>query len=241
MGDKVTVRTFHSWCHQLLKAHQVPLPERNLSRDGYYCDIVNRVIQGVAEQTIPVGQYDAILVDEGHDFKPEWLELIVKMVNPRTNSLLVLFDDAQSIYDTGDRLNFSFKSVGIQAQGRTTVLRINYRNTQEILEFASHFAKEQLMPSDAGEDGVPRLQPVSAGHRGRKPALVKLPSLNDVVQEIIEKFKAAHQDGTPYGDMAILYRTWHPVGAAIKAAFAATGIGLAEKDETEFGGEQNWP
>ena len=35
------------------------------------------------------------------------------------------------------RKQFSFKSVGIQAQGRTTILKINYPNTKQILQIAS--------------------------------------------------------------------------------------------------------
>jgi superfamily I DNA/RNA helicase len=75
----------------------------------------------------PSAQYEAVLIDEGHDFKPEWLKLVVQMVDPRRNSLLVLYDDAQSIYEAGRQKNFSFKSVGIQAQGRTTILKVNYQ------------------------------------------------------------------------------------------------------------------
>lgn len=51
------------------------------------------------------------------------------MVHPETNSLLVLYDDAQSINRRKGRLGFSFAEVGIQARGRTTILRMNYRNT----------------------------------------------------------------------------------------------------------------
>ena len=58
----------------------------------------------------------------------------ISKVNPETNSLLVLYDDAQSIYERTQKKNFSFKSVGIQAQGRTTILKINYRNTKQILQ-----------------------------------------------------------------------------------------------------------
>lgn len=47
------------------------------------------------------------------------------MVDPATNSLLLLYDDAQSIYDKRRGKPFSFKSVGVQAQGRTTILKIN--------------------------------------------------------------------------------------------------------------------
>jgi superfamily I DNA/RNA helicase len=63
-----------------------------------------------------------VLIDEGHDFAPEWLKLVTQMVDPTTNSLLLLYDDAQSIYERARSKQFSFKSVGVQAQGRTTIL-----------------------------------------------------------------------------------------------------------------------
>ena len=61
------------------------------------------------------------------------MKLVVQMVAPKTNSLLLLYDDAQSICRKRHGLGFSLASVGVQAQGRTTILRLNYRNTREIL------------------------------------------------------------------------------------------------------------
>ncbi len=63
---------------------------------------------------------------KGHDFEPDWLELVVGMVDPETSSLLLLYDDAQSIYSRKSQLDFSLSSVGVQARGRTTVLKLNY-------------------------------------------------------------------------------------------------------------------
>ena len=180
-----------------------------------------------------------MLIDEGHDFRPEWFKLIVQMVDPRTNSLLVLYDDAQSIYETGKEHNFSFKSVGVQAQGRTTILRINYRNTQEILEFAARFARELLSPTETDEDGAPRLAPVSAGHHGPKPLLIKLPSLKEEAKYIVEQFKAAHNDGTAWKDMAVLYRRWDPVGKAVSELLRKACIPFTWKDEIKFGSTQD--
>lgn len=54
---------------------------------------VDGVIRAVDCKQIPSGQYQAILIDEGHDFKPEWLKLVTQMVDPSTNSLLLLYDD----------------------------------------------------------------------------------------------------------------------------------------------------
>ena len=46
------------------------------------------------------------MIDEGHDFHAEWLKLITQMVDPKTESLLLLYDDAQSIYKSKHTLNF---------------------------------------------------------------------------------------------------------------------------------------
>lgn len=170
-----------------------------------------------------------MLIDEGHDFHPEWLKLVVQMVDLRTNSLLVLYDDVQSIYHTAEKRNLSFKSVGIQAQGRTTILKLNYRNTHEILEFAGRFAHHLLTPNETDEDSAPRLLPISAGRHGPKPLLIKLPSLMEEARYIVEQFKIAHKAGTPWKDMAILYRNWHPVGKTVRKALITAGIPFSWK------------
>lgn len=108
-------------------------------RDGAWDAAIELLIEQVAKGQIPRGQYGAVLIDEGHDFRKEWLKLVVDMVDPDTNSLLLLYDDTQSIYQRSKGLGFSLKDVGIEAQGRTTILRLNYRNTQEILRFAYDF------------------------------------------------------------------------------------------------------
>lgn len=204
--DKVNVHTFHSWCLKQLKTYNIKLPsEGNLKK--FYYDVVQKVIENVDRNHIPAGQYDAVLIDEGHDFQPEWLKLISQMVSPQTNSLLLLYDDAQSIYQKQSRRGFSFKSVGIQAQGRTTILRVNYRNTQEILDFAANIADNLLKPEEAEDDNIPRLMPVSGGRHGAKPCLIKLPSLPEEAKYICEQLKLAHRQGIPWNDMAVLYRS----------------------------------
>ncbi len=38
------------------------------------------------------------LVDEGHDFDSRWLALIARLFDNASRSLLLMYDDAQSIY-----------------------------------------------------------------------------------------------------------------------------------------------
>jgi hypothetical protein len=203
LAGKVHVRNFHKWCRQQLVAFGQPIPRQG---PAMFEQMVDNVIHGVERKQIPSGQYQAILVDEGHDFQPAWLKLVTQMVDSHTNSLLLLYDDAQSIYERRRTRQFSFKSVGIQAQGRTTVLKINYRNTQQILQTASVIAADLLNPDDTDDDGVPLLHPISCGRDGHAPLVIRLPTPRDESNKIAELLSAAHQEGHSWGDMAVLCR-----------------------------------
>ena len=206
IADRVHAVHFHKWCRQQLVAYGQDLPPQNQPWDAFFADMVQRVITGVDRRQIPSGQYQAVLIDEGHDFAPEWLRLVVQMVDPATNSLLVLYDDAQSIYERTQKKNFSFKSVGIQAQGRTTILKINYRNTRQILQTASLVAADLLTAEDKDDDGVPLLKPVSCGRDGEAPIVIRLPTLREEVAQVAELLATAHREGHAWADMAILCR-----------------------------------
>lgn len=203
LADRVHARNFHKWCRQQLVAFGQPLPPQG---PDLFDQMVAGVIRGVDRGQIPSGQYQAVLIDEGHDFEAAWLKLAAQMVDPETNSLLLLYDDAQSIYQRRRAQQFSFKSVGIQAQGRTTILKINYRNTRQILQTASMVAADLLKSEESGDDGVPLVQPVSCGREGKEPFVIRLPSLRDESIKIAELLGAAHQEGYAWGDMAIICR-----------------------------------
>jgi hypothetical protein len=205
LADHVHVLHFHKWCREQLKAFGQRLPPDG-NRDLYAAELVERVISGVERKQIPSGQYQAVLIDEGHDFAPEWLKLVTQMVDPATNSLLVLYDDAQSIYERSRSKQFSFKSVGIQAQGRTTILKINYRNTRQILQTANLIAADLLTAEDKDDDGIPLLKPVSCGRDGEATLIIRLPTLRAEAAQIVKLLGDAHQEGHAWGDMAILCR-----------------------------------
>lgn len=214
VSGQVHVRRFHEWCREQLVAYHAGLPPPGLSSADYAEQLVQRVIAATDKGLIPRAQYGAVLIDEGHDFEPEWLKLVAQMVAPETNSLLLLYDDAQSIYR---RQRFSFKSVGIQAQGRTTILHLNYRNTAEILEFAYNHAKHVLTPEDADEDGVPLILPKSAGRRGPPPQTWASHSLDEELKYISGRLRQLHAEGLHWNEMAVLYRSFD-IGAAVVRA-----------------------
>jgi superfamily I DNA/RNA helicase len=226
VDERVQVRTFHGWCQDLVRSYQLDLPT-NASGDAYFEALARTVDRAVESGRVPGGQYTALLVDEAHDFEDAWLRLAARMVDPATNSLLVLYDDAQSIYQK-KRRKFNFASVGIEARGRTSVLRLNYRNTAEVLALAVHCAHSLLdagartphgggsgntdaAPQDgasetAADDLVRLVQPASAGRRGPLPVLISARNGQDEAELIAERIAAAIDAGLPAGEIAAMCR-----------------------------------
>ena len=234
LADKVVVRNFHQWCRAQLIAFNVGLPDNNGDDEAFHPAMVDSLIRAVDTGLVPAGQYDGVLIDEGHDFEPHWLKLAAQMVNPETNALLLLYDDAQAIYGRARRGKLSFKQLGIQAQGRTNILKINYRNTQEVLKLAAGIAKGLLQPSAADEDGVPLIAPISAGRHGPEPLLIKLPTLREEGEYIAKHLKAAHQDGTPWSDMAVIYHDYPSVGKEVLATLRRLNIPVTFHKDISF-------
>ena len=204
---KVMVRHFHSWCMEQLRLHNVALPDRTCKGNEFVEQLVSQVVLGVEAGNIPKGKYGAVLLDEGHDFQPDWLKLIVQMVDPTTNSLLVLYDDAQSIYEKKQRGKFSFASVGIQARGRTTILKLNYRNTEEILHFAYQFAKNIMPPTEDSEEDAPVLiKPETVGRHGATPTFSRCSSFAAETRHICDRIREYRERGIAWNDIAIVYR-----------------------------------
>lgn len=221
VADKVNVYHFHDWCGEQLRTYHVERPE---SGDGYYDRLVEAVIGATEQGRIPRQQYGAVMIDEGHDFEPEWLRLVVNMVDSETNSLLLLYDDAQSIYSKKKQLDFSLSSVGVQARGRTTVLKLNYRNTEEILEFAYRFAARYLSPDDKDEDHVPLVEPQSAGRHGPPPVVKLFDDYESEARYIVRLFRRLHEErAMPWSAMCVAYRNgW--MGKRLHREFVDAGV-----------------
>jgi AAA domain/UvrD-like helicase C-terminal domain len=76
--------------------------------------------------------YRTVLVDEAQDFHAEEWRLIRALVPKGANDLFLVGDAHQRIY--GQRVSLS--RCGISIQGRSSLLRINYRTTEQIRAWA---------------------------------------------------------------------------------------------------------
>ncbi len=85
-------------------------------------------------------RFDAVLVDEAQLLQADWLraaKLALKDPASEHSHLFVAGDGTQSVFR---KRPLTWTEVGINARGRTAILKRNYRNTQEILDTAVPFA-----------------------------------------------------------------------------------------------------
>lgn len=235
--ERVQVRTFHAWCQDLVRSYQLDGPHAERKGNAYWEALAQTVEHAVERGRVPGGQYLALLIDEAHDFKDAWLRIAARMVNPASNSLLVLYDDAQSIYQ-GQRRKFNFASVGIEARGRTSILRLNYRNTAEVLSLAMHCAQSLLQgdgkaPVDSEDDTLPLVQPASAGRHGALPVLVEARHAAEEADLLADRVAAALAAGRAPGDVALLFRT-RAMMAPLERALAQRRIPYESMNGTAF-------
>jgi hypothetical protein len=202
-GDRVHVRHFHGWCKDMCNLYQLDLPGEQ--GQPVYERQVAAVIAGCEKGRVPLAQYAAVLIDEGHDFQAEWFKLLVQMIDPETNSLLLMYDDAQNIYGGGKRRAFTWTSVGVNATGRSTILKVNYRNTVEALDFSYKFVSNYIDES-SGTDEIPMVHPEFGGRSGTKPEVHRCNSSTHELDHLASWLKKRSEAGVRFHEMAVLCR-----------------------------------
>ncbi len=92
--------------------------------------------------------FDAVVVDEAQDLDPSVLRMLVKL-GKATNRLFVTADANQSIYGSG----FTWTDVheSLKFQGRTSILRANYRSTKEIGEATESYLADGILDPERVE------------------------------------------------------------------------------------------
>ncbi len=148
--------------------------------------------------------YDHVVIDEGQDFTAMQLRVAQRLNKGGTTSvprtLFLVGDVAQTLYARG----FSWKSAGLQVQGRSFSLRRNFRNTREIAEAAAvlnaynHTVK-------LSEDFV---DPQYVDRQGPKPIVLRCDTTDREPRAVCEKILDLVGDQTfRVSDFAVLCPT----------------------------------
>lgn len=199
----VQVKNFHQWANVSFDRNEDPelIGERWLKR--------------VASQPLKdTDLFDTILVDEAQDFAASWFRCVIAALRGgEDGDLLVVHDGSQGLY--GDK-KIRWKELGIRARGRTqrNDLARNYRNTGEILQLATKYART---PHDDEASDSPAIVSVDASlcqRRFHPPILLSFPSRTEelrAVRSIIEKLTTGEFEPLPGykvqpAEIAVLYR-----------------------------------
>ena len=65
------------------------------------------------------------------------------------------------------------------------------------------------------------------------PLVIKLPTLQEEADYIAKHLKDAHKTGTPWSDMAVIYRDYR-IGKPVLATLRKTGIPVTYQDDITF-------
>ena len=135
----VEVRTYHSWCLKKLSDAKIDVVKTRENYDSYWEEgLPSNLLKAYNDGKAHKNEYQAILIDEGQDFAQIWYKTVLEALDKKTESLLIALDGSQTIYNR----KVSWKSLGIQIIGRTKVLKVNYRNTRQIMESAYELIRE---------------------------------------------------------------------------------------------------
>ena len=213
-NQNIIVRNFHSWLKSDLKINESQLPS---------------MIDKLEKNEAILPTYDAVLIDEGQDFEADWLRLVSLLINADTQSLLLVEDRAQTIYQ---RKRSYLQDTGLSFKGRSKVLSINYRNTQQIVKFAWDFYRKHSMFKNKVRDRELEgeiIAPQSTKRRGLEPGLVKAANFHEEMRIVARSIKKLNEDRkVPLDDVLILYRVkrthQYPIIDIIKRSLNNEGL-----------------
>lgn len=145
--------------------------------------------------------FDAVIVDEVQDLKPAEIRFLaaVALKGGGPSGLMLLGDAGQRIYPGG----FSLRSLGIDVRGRSRVLRINYRTTEQIRR-----AADRVLGATADDlDGESERRDLTRSLlRGPEPTLRPCSSAPDEAAFVAERIQQVLGQGVQPGDVAVFAR-----------------------------------
>ena len=182
-----------------------------------FADTITRAVEHAQGFTGP--WYRAAVIDEAQDLTLMGLQLVRALVNgkrddDRDDGLLIVGDGAQRIYPGA----FTLRQAGVEVRGRTTVLRLNYRNTAEILAAATTVLGNGPVVDMDDEDGDSPNQVeeerADANRSGLRPLLVDCGDDERENVFLIKQVKNIVASGVVgYGDIGVFV----PINSMVKA------------------------
>ncbi len=190
---------------------------------------VIRDARSVLELKRPALPYKSVVVDEGQDFHAGEWRLLRALVPNGPNDLFVVGDAHQRIY--GQKL--ALRACGINVQGRSSRLRVNYRTTEEIRAWAMAMLEGvEIDDLDGGQEEQTGYRSLLTGprpearHFGTRPE--ELEYLGVRIKELVVHRPAEH--------VCLVARTNKLLSADYQPMLASLGINSTLLDRKQDGG-----
>ncbi len=186
----------------------------------------------LAQGRVP-SPYDSVIVDEVQDLQPSAVQLVAALGGKGRDGIMLVGDAGQRIYPGG----FSLRSLGVDVRGRSRVLRINYRTTEEIQRLA-----DRLLAS-AGDDldeGTESRRGTVSLLRGPEPTLQGFASEDDERSFLTGTIHRLVDSGLAPREIAVFVRT-RRLGEQIVDLLRAAEVPaqfLGEEDGEEEGSDE---
>ncbi|MCL8250605.1 UvrD-helicase domain-containing protein [Aeromicrobium fastidiosum] len=173
-------------------------------------------------------RYGGVIVDEVQDLNLISLKFLHELAGQATHQFLIMGDGQQSVYPGG----FTLSEAGINVTGRSTVLRLNYRNTREIVAEARRLVDGDVF-NDLDDEAQAPVADELPSRVGAVPTSVIASGRVDLHNRLVEALRLTHGAGTAWGDMAVLARRRADVDA-LRAVMHRASIPC--RDLTDYDG-----
>jgi hypothetical protein len=193
-------------------------------------DVPRRLWYSVENERAQLPEYDVILVDEAQFFAPLWIHLIQKALDPQTGHLFIVADPTQGFLGRGS----SWKSLGLDARGRTHHLNRSYRTTREIMQFATLLYRLRLENEKDDDILVPDLLTMP---NGAFPQIIPLTSPQDEIARVANEVAEFVQKGFSRRHLLVLHTNGEGVKGLVQAIDDKLGKGAALNAKDTYPGD----
>jgi superfamily I DNA/RNA helicase len=216
---KLEVAHFHNWCWRLLERAGVeiprmaPAPERSV----YWNQVVPQLmLQSFKANQLPQARFDAILIDDGHDFSRSWYNVVLQSMNARPGSLFIVRDPREMSADHVQQ----WRDIGVQVS-QAYRLTTNYRMPHQI------FAATQALiaPAAVVDAGPPKSAPdILTPKGGFTPDVRRFPSAEAERKQALAWLRQ-RLSGTVSPDQILVLGLLRPEMAELETYLDDMGIG----------------
>jgi len=217
---------------QLWAVFEGTLADLDAANRGTWPQLCRLATAQIAAGKLP-SPFDAVVVDEVQDLSAAAVQFVAALSGTGRDRLLLVGDAGQRIYPGG----FSLRALGIDVRGRSRVLRVNYRTTEQIQRVADRLNGAS---SDDLDEGTENRRGTVSLLRGPEPVFAGFATESEEHAFAVRTIQEMIGQGLAPAEIAIFTRTRRQ-GEGFAQALRAAGIPAQLLAEEADGGDEETP